>query len=100
MTSQPARRLYVPRTSLLDRKLGFYVSKLHQYTGEVKELLDAGKNVRNVIRILNVRHKFTKKSKRKADMTILRERPGIAEILRSGLTPLLQKMLQEAMQQR
>jgi hypothetical protein len=65
-------------------KLTFYLNIFRKYPEEVKGLFAKGKNVRNVIRLLNAHHRFTKKSKRRGDMIILRRHPPIAEILRCG----------------
>lgn len=92
MTSQAARMLYVPRASKYDQKLSFYLAIIRKHLAEAREIMAAGRDVRNTLRVLNARHKFIPKTKRQADMKFLRQRPGIAEILRSKFPEQLMKM--------
>ena len=87
MTSQFARRLPGQTRQTWERRLDFWFSALRTYQDEAIDLLRTGKDVRNVLRVLNARHHLTKRSIRRADMRLI-DREGQAHLLGSRRSDL------------
>lgn len=83
MTSQPARRLWIARETLLNQRIKIYKKIIFDYRDEICAPDMAGKNVRNILRVLNARHKFMKKSQRLKDVSRFKKDSGLRKLLRA-----------------